>query len=420
MSLFDFIHFINSDLSNRKMFASQIDAESRKWLKHKENVMLAALQTNKDDNSADETIDEFEEKSTETIPDIVNTQDEPDFNFAMPKIDKENIEKLNKAEKIMAIAKEGRLFDAAEMLALLDSLGAETQMSDIELAYLYNGITHFDDDSVKMSAEEIIGTLNDSIIENPRFASIVNVEMKSGMDNINSMIDDNLSKLRGHNFSQAIIFTDLPKESDETSNFVEKLAAKCDTQLNGTHYLIGESVMMNEMRNQFDSEMLLVTLITILSIFLIVAITFRSIAVPAILVMTVMSAVYINVTVSGLNGNLLYLAYLIMQSILMGATIDYGILFTNNYREARASMSKINSIRKAYMSSTHTIFTSGMIMTLAPLAMSLMLDDPTTVMILQCIAAGAFAAVLLIIFVLPGLLAAFDRFVARKKAKAEK
>ena len=271
-----------------------------------------------------------------------------------------------------------------------------------------------------MSAEEIIGTLNDSIIENPRFASIVNVEMKSGMDNINSMIDENLSKLRGHNFSQAIIFTDLPKESDETSNFVEKLAAKCDTQLNGTHYLIGESVMMNEMRNQFDSEMLLVTLITILSIFLIVAITFRSIAVPAILVMTVMSAVYINVTVSGLNGNLLYLAYLIMQSILMGATIDYGILFTNNYREARASMSKINSIRKAYMSSTHTIFTSGMIMTLAPLAMSLMLDDPTTVMILQCIAAGAFAAVLLIIFVLPGLLAAFDRFVAKTKAKAEK
>ncbi len=420
MSLFDFIHFINSDLSNRKMFASQIDAESRQWLKHKENVMLAALQSNKDDSSVEETFDEFEENSTETIPDVVETQEEPEFTFAMPKIDKENIEKLNKAEKIMAIATEGRLFDGSEMLALLDSLGAETQMSDIELAYLYNGITHFDDDSVKMSAEEIIGTLNDSIIENPRFESIINEEMKSGMDNINSMIDDNLSKLRGNNFSQAIIFSNLPKESDETSDFVENLTAKCNTKLNGTHYLIGESVMMNEMRNQFGSEMLLVTLITILSIFLIVAITFRSIAVPAILVMTVMSAVYINVTVSGINGNLLYLAYLIMQSILMGATIDYGILFTNNYREARASMSKINSIRKAYMSSTHTIFTSGMIMTLAPLAMSLMLDDPTTIMILQCIAAGAFAAVLLIIFVLPGLLAAFDRFVVKAKAKTEK
>ena len=109
------------------------------------------------------------------------------------------------------------------------------------------------------------------------------------------------------------------------------------------------------------------------------------------------------------------MAYLIMQSILMGVTIDYGILFTNNYREARVSNCKIESIRRAYISSTHTILTAGMIMTLAPLAMSLMIDDTMIEMILRCIAAGALASVLLIIFVLPGLLAAFDRFVIRKR-----
>jgi predicted RND superfamily exporter protein len=236
------------------------------------------------------------------------------------------------------------------------------------------------------------------------------------MDNVNILIDENFSQLRGRKYSQAIVFTDLPKESDATHNFVETFAAQCETQLAGSHYLIGESVMMNEMRNQFGDEMLLVSLITILSIFLIVAVTFRSLAVPTILVMTVMSAVYINVTVSGLNGGrLLYLAYLIMQSILMGATIDYGILFTNNYREARASTSKIDSLRKAYLASTHTILTSGTMMTLAPFAMSLMIDDAMIAMILQCIAAGALAAVLLIIFVLPALLATFDRFVVRKR-----
>ena len=67
------------------------------------------------------------------------------------------------------------------------------------------------------------------------------------------------------------------------------------------------------------------------------------------------------------------------------------------------------------MWSTHTIITSGMIMTLAPLAMSVLLDDTAIVMILQCIAAGALAAVLLIIFVLPGLLAALDKFVIKNK-----
>jgi len=104
-----------------------------------------------------------------------------------------------------------------------------------------------------------------------------------------------------------------------------------------------------------------------------------------------------------------------MQSILMGATIDYGILFTNNYREARATTSKTDSIRKAYMASTHTILTSGTIMTMAPFAMSILIDDATIATILKCIAAGALAAVLLILFVLPGLLAAFDRFVVRQK-----
>jgi len=414
MSLYDFIHFINSDLVNRKVFASQIDEESRKWLKHKENLMVAALHVGEEEIPEEEVEFVVEEQVVDTEEETPVLHEEPELTFAMPSIDNENIEKLNTAEKLMAIAKEGSVYDAAEMHSLLGSLGAETELQDIELAYLYNGITHFDGDTVKMSAEEIIGTINDSVIANPRFASIVNDEMKAGMEQVGTMIDENLSRLRGNNYSQAIIFSDFPKESDETNSFVEMLAEKCNAQLAGNHYLVGESVMMNEMRSQFGDEMLLVTLITILSIFLIVAITFRSLAVPAILVMTVMSAVYINVAVSGLSGALFYLAYLIMQSILMGATIDYGILFTNNYREARTSVSKINSIRKAYMSSTHTILTSGMIMTLAPLAMSFMLDDPVTIVILQCIAAGAFAAVMLIIFILPGLLAAFDRFVKKR------
>jgi len=351
----------------------------------------------------------------ETIIEAVEVYEELEFAFAMPQVDKENLEKLNKVDTIMAIATKGNLLDAAEMQVLLDTLGAEMGLRDVELAYLYNGITHFDNDSLRLSAEEIVKTLNDSIIGNPRFASIINDEMRSGMDDINALIVENLGRLHGPNYSQAIVLTELPKESDETSRFVVDLAAQCDAQLAGSHYLVGESVMMNEMRDRFGNEMLLVTLITVLSIFLIVAITFRSLVVPAILVMTVMSAVFINVTVSGINGKMLYLAYLIMQSILMGATIDYGILFTNNYREARKTLCKIESIRKAYMSSTHTIFTSGMIMTLAPLAMSLMMDDPTIVMILQCIAAGALASVLLIVFVLPSLLAAFDKFVISRR-----
>ncbi len=417
MSLFDFIQFVINDIANRKLFASQINQENRRLLRHKENLMLMTLRSGKTDSSEEETIAELEETQKEATIEPVDVQEELEVVYVEEsKVDKENIKKLNMAEKVMAIATKGNRFDAAEMHALLTKFGAKMEMRDIELAYLFNGIRHFDDDTVKMSAEDILKTLNDSVIDHPRFASLINDKMRSGVDTINVLIDENFSQLCGRKYSQAIVFTDLPKESDATHNFVETLAAQCDHRLENKHYLIGESVMMNEMRNQFGDEMLLVTLITVLSIFLIVAITFRSLAVPAMLVMTVMSAVYIDVTVSGLNGGrLLYLAYLIMQSILMGATIDYGILFTNNYREARATMSKTDSIRKAYLASTHTILTSGTIMTMAPFAMSILIDDATIATILKCIAAGALAAVLLILFVLPGLLAAFDRFVVRRK-----
>ncbi|MBO7571635.1 MAG: MMPL family transporter [Bacteroidales bacterium] len=417
MSLYEFICFINHDLSKRKIFASQVDEESRKWLTHKEELMFNALNA-----KTEETIEE--EKTIETNEYQVETYTEDDepidaIGFSMPVIDTETLAMLDKAERIMDIADEDSTFSAKEMHNLFASLDNEVKIDDIELAYLYYGCQNFDDDNIKMSAEDIIGVVNDSIVDNPKFATIVNDEMKNEMAKLDATIDENLGRLRGGRFSQTIIFSDYPTESDETDDFVTSLSEICNNNLRGEHYLIGESVMMHEMRNQFDYEMLLVTLITVLSIFLIVAITFRSLAVPAILVMTVMSAVYINVYLSGLNGELLYLAYLIMQSILMGATIDYGILFTSNYREARSSMNIGNSLRSAYRLSTHTIFTSGMIMTLAPLAMSLMLDDPTTIMILQCIAAGAFAAVLLIVFVLPGLLAAFDRFIVKKTKDIE-
>ena len=420
MSLYDFITFVINDIANRKMFASQINQESRRLLRHKENLMLTALQAGKTESVEEEVVEELVAELEETPVEIIEIVEEQEEEIvdATPTIDKENIEKLNMAEKLMDIASKGSLFDAAEMHALLSSFGAEMELRDIELAYLYNGILHFDDDNVKMSIEDMLQTINDSVMNHPRFASLINDDIRTGMDTVNVLIDENFSQLRGSKYSQAIVFTDLPKESNATHEFVETFAAQCDQRLESEHYLIGESVMMNEMRNQFGDEMLLVSLITILSIFLIVAITFRSLAVPAILVMTVMSAVYINVTVSGLNGGkLLYLAYLIMQSILMGATIDYGILFTNNYREARATSSKIDSIRKAYLASTHTILTSGTIMTMAPFAMSVLIDDATIAKILQCIGAGALAAVVLIIFVLPGLLAAFDKFVVRKRDK---
>ena len=182
------------------------------------------------------------------------------------------------------------------------------------------------------------------------------------------------------------------------------------------HYYVGESVMYAEMRAGFDHEMGVVTLLTILSIFLIVAVTFRSVIVPTILILTVMTAVYVNVVVAGVvSGQMLYLAYLIVQAILMGATIDYGILFANYYRESRMKMLPVDAVCAAYKNSIRTILTSGLIMVIGPGAMALAIDDLMISNIVGCLAVGAFMAVVLTLTALPAVLVALDKWVVYGK-----
>ena len=174
--------------------------------------------------------------------------------------------------------------------------------------------------------------------------------------------------------------------------------------------------MFDEMQQGFGRELLLLTVLTILAILVIVTLTFRSVVVPVMLLLTVLTGVYLNVFISGLGGrSLLYLAYLIVQSILMGATIDYAILFTNYYREGRRTQGVGESLKAAYRGSIRTIMTSGLIIVLAPGIMSLLVTDHTIASIVGCLAVGGLSAIMLILFVLPGCLAACDRWVQRKR-----
>ena len=170
------------------------------------------------------------------------------------------------------------------------------------------------------------------------------------------------------------------------------------------------------MRGVFDHDMNVVSLLTILSIFLIVALTFRSIIVPTILVVSVMTAVYVNVVVAGIvTGQMLYLAYLIVQAILMGATIDYGILFANYYRESRKTKLPVDAVCAAYRGSIRTILTSSLIMVIGPGAMAMFTDDLMISNIVGCLAVGAFMAVVLTLTVVPAVLVALDRWVVYGK-----
>ena len=304
----------------------------------------------------------------------------------------------------------------ARLMRLSNVKSEPVTPDQMSLLYDYYGSVNSGCDTLRMSFEELLTYLCDTLVYDPRLADVLPDSIQSQAGGIHDQIAEGLGQLRKPNYSLLVVLSTLPKESPETYDFVDTLTSLADARMPHEHYYVGESVMYAEMRGGFDHEMEVVTWLTVLAIFLIVAITFRSVIVPTILVLTVMTAVYVNVVVAGVvSGQMLYLAYLIVQAILMGATIDYGILFANYYRESRKTMLPVDAVCAAYRGSIRTILTSGLIMVIGPGAMAVAIDDLMISNIVGCLAVGAFMAVVLTLTVLPAVLVALDKWVVYGK-----
>ena len=335
--------------------------------------------------------------------------------------DNETASMLTTAKTVIDAVVSEKEYSSNELAEMLGGFSDKLDQNTMSLLYLYYLSLNESDKSWSLTIEELFDHLYNNMLNDPRLASLIDKDMKEQILGAKKQLEDGLKQMKGDKYSLMMIDTVLPLEGDETTEFIENLINDCDTSLKNDYYLIGNSPMSYEMQQSFDKELLFITLLTAIAIFLVVAITFRSITIPLILVLLVQSGVYITVAVSGMLGySVYYLALLVVQCILMGATIDYGILFTNYYRENRKAMSIRDAINAAYDGSMHTIFTSGLIMVFVTGVIGFAPVDPTISQICQTIAIGATAAILLILFVLPGVLAALDKLTSKdKKKKAE-
>ena len=308
-------------------------------------------------------------------------------------------------------------FTAKEMADLLGEMGSPFDENTVELLYLYHGSMEQTDTAYTMSPVQLVEYL-ETLSSDPSFSSLLTADQKDGISKAKTQLDDGTAQLKGEEQSRLTITTKLPVESEKTSAFVKELSALCDEELPGEHYLIGNSIMVDEMESGFGREQLVITLLTAVSIFIVVALTFRSLAIPAILVLIVQCGVFITVSALGaIGGSMYYLALLIVECILMGATIDYGILFTSYYREMRATLPVNEALIAAYKGSIHTILTSGTIMVLITAVIGPLFGNPTIEQIVRTLSVGCASAMFLILFLLPGIIALCDRAVIGKNKK---
>ena len=112
------------------------------------------------------------------------------------------------------------------------------------------------------------------------------------------------------------------------------------------------------------SDMIAVNLLAIGAVFLVLLITMKSLILPAILVLSIETAIWINLAIPYFTDQtIFYIAYLIISSIQLGATVDYAILFTERYKEMRQDFNRKESIIKTISTVTTSILTSGSVLT---------------------------------------------------------
>ncbi len=336
-------------------------------------------------------------------------------------LDEEMTGLVTTADGIIDAVVESKSFTAKELAGMLGSFSAELDENMVSLMYLYYSAVKESNPEWKLTIEELFDHLYNNMLNDERFSVMIDESMKKQILGAKGQLEDGVSQMVGKNHSLMMIDTTLALENEETTAFMQKLFKDCDAALGHDYYVIGNSPMSYEMAQTFDTELLMITLLTALAIFVVVAITFRKLIIPLMLVLLVQTGVYITVFASGVRGyDMYYLALLVVECVLMGATIDYGILYTNYYRDCRKTMEIKEALNAAFDGSSHTIFTSGLIMVFVTGVLGFAPIDPTIAQICQTVSIGCLSAILLILFILPGLLAAFDKFVIKERKKKNK
>ena len=336
------------------------------------------------------------------------------------------VSQLSALRQVMRAVVDDSQLNPTEMTSLLGQLSALTASSrsldtnHVALAYLIHGAQTATDRGETagqtLSIAQLVDTLNTQILDDARFSSFIDDKMRTAITDASHQIRQARIQLVGDTWSRMVITTTLPEESDATEALIGQLESACAEDLGGNCYLVGNSVLVHELKSSFDSEMSLIQWLTAGSIFLVVALTFLSLSVPLLLVLLVQCGVFLTIATIGLQGyDNYYLAQLMVQCILMGATIDYGILLTSQYREGRKELDIRHALARAYDNSMHTIATSGSIMILVTGILGFLFENPTIAQICRTISIGALCASALIIFVLPALLALGDRFFAGRE-----
>ncbi len=228
-----------------------------------------------------------------------------------------------------------------------------------------------------------------------------------------SMIPKKLtSKLKSDNYEIIFVCSDYSSATDEVNAQIASINDIVKSY-DPTGMVIGEAPLMKDLEDTTSVDLVTVNTVSILAIFVIVMIVFKSISLPAILVTVIEFAIFINMSFSYYRGiSQPFVAPIVVGTIQLGATVDYAILMTNRYKTERmAGKEKHEAISIAHKTSFKSILTSGLILFASTVGVALYsnIDMIQSIVILLC--RGAIISMIVVLVLLPAMLTLFDKVI---------
>ena len=251
----------------------------------------------------------------------------------------------------------------------------------------------------------------------PQVISILSYVDTVGAEIPEQYLDEGtLSKLNSKHFTRMVLSLDTAYEGTETFALVQKIRGVAEKYYPGEWYLAGEGVSTYDLMDTVTADMVKVNLVAIGAVFLVLMFTMKSLVLPVILVLSIETAIWINLAIPYFAGNtIFYIAYLIISSIQLGATVDYAILLTERYKECRETMDKKDSVINTISAVFVSIMTSASVLTLVGFMMGYVSTHGLLSQLGFFLGKGTLCSLVIVIFVLPGLLYMFDNLVVGKR-----
>lgn len=206
-------------------------------------------------------------------------------------------------------------------------------------------------------------------------------------------------------------FQSATDEENEQLNKIDDIMHQYDQ----TAVIAGEGSLTRDLITSTDIDFKMVNMLSVAAIFIIIAITFRSLFLPIVLVASIEFAISINMGIPYFTGSTLpFIASIVIGTIQLGATVDYAILMTTRYKEELLLENNVvNAAKEAATKSAPSIITSGLSFFAACIGVSFISKMDLIKSLCMLISRGAIISMLVILLVLPALLIVCHKLIEK-------